>query len=341
MAGKIRVLLIDDSGFMRIVLSDMLRSDGGVELVATASNGLEGVEKTRALKPDVVITDMIMPNYNGLYVVKTLMDTMPLPIILMSSLDRTDPQIFDALTLGAFDFIDKPRTTESQQGYPQLITMIREASHSDYIKLRSRAKGRNASTHSFEAKLNYDIIAIGASTGGPSAVEYVVCNIPRNLSIPVIIAQHMPERFIETYAVRLAAETGLPVGVAREGMHLMPGHIYLSPGTSNIRIENRDRNAVVRFVNDHYHEFNCPSVDCLFESVAEVYGKRGIGVVLTGMGKDGTAGLSKMKSAGALTIAQDEATSVVYGMPKSAFDSGAALHQLPLSEIPNFIISGL
>lgn len=341
MADKIKVLLIDDSGFMRIVLSDILRSDTGVELVATASNGLEGVEKTRSLKPDVVVTDMIMPQYNGLYVVKTLMDEMPLPVILMSSLDRTDPQIFDALKLGAFDFIDKPRNTGSLQEYPQLLSMIREASLCDYVKLRSRAKGRNASSHSFEAKLNYDIIAIGASTGGPSAVEYIVCNIPRNLSIPVIIAQHMPDRFIETYAVRLANETGLPVSVAREGASLLPGHIYLAPGTSNIRINNDDRSPVVQFVTDHYKEFNSPSVDCLFESVADVYGKRGIGVILTGMGKDGTAGLIKMKAAGALTIAQDEASSVVYGMPKAAFDSGAAVYQLPLHEIPNFIISGL
>jgi two-component system, chemotaxis family, protein-glutamate methylesterase/glutaminase len=343
MAGaKIKTLLIEDSGFMRIFLSDILRNDAGIEVVATAINGLEGVEKVKALKPDVVITDMIMPSYDGLYVVKQLMKDMPLPIILLSSLDRTDPQIFDALKEGAFDFIDKPREKDISNGYVSLTRMIREASLTDYIRLKSWNKGKNTSIHTFEAKLNYDIIAIGASTGGPSAIEYIVNNLPDNLTIPVIIGQHMPHRFIESFAARLAEASRLTVRVAADGEALLGNHIYLAPGTSNIRINRTSGSvAVVEYVSDVYKEFNQPSIDCLFESVADVYSKRSLAVVLTGMGKDGTQGLHKIKDRGGFTIAQDENSSVVYGMPRVAFETGAARHQIPLREIPNFIISAL
>jgi two-component system, chemotaxis family, protein-glutamate methylesterase/glutaminase len=341
MSGKIKVLLIEDSGFMRIVLSDLLRNDKDIELIATANNGRDGVEKAKALQPQVVITDMIMPNYDGLYVVKTLMQEHPLPIILLSSLDRADPQIFDALKEGAFDFLDKPADATSTKGYSRLTELVHEASMTNFQKLTGRFRGRNAQAHTFEAKLNYDIVVIGASTGGPGAVEFVVNNLPKNLAIPVIIAQHMPDRFIESFAGRLKDETGLNMSVAASEETLLPNHLYLAPGTSNIRIVKKNGSHTVRYVDEHFKEFNCPSIDCLMDSIADAYGKRAIGVILTGMGKDGTAGLMKMKLGGCLTITQDEKTSVVYGMPKSAFESGAASHQMALQQIPNFIVSAL
>ena len=342
MAGsKIKTLLIEDSGFMRSLLSDILRRDGSIEVIATANNGFEGVEKVKTLKPDVVITDMVMPQFDGLYVVQQLMKDMPIPIILLSSLDRADPKIFDALKEGAFDFIDKPHEKELSQGYLPLAKMVREASLTDYLKLRQRTKGRNTSVHTFEARLNYDIIAIGASTGGPSAIESIVTNLPTNLAIPVVIAQHMPERFIESFAQRLSDTMGLRVSVAREGEPLLANHIYLAPGTANMRIDLSGSSPSVKYVQDHYKEFNHPSIDCLLESVADIYGSRAIGVILTGMGKDGAEGLNKIKEAGGLTLTQDEPSCVVYGMPKVAFETGAARHQITLSEIPNFIISAL
>jgi two-component system, chemotaxis family, protein-glutamate methylesterase/glutaminase len=339
--SKIKTLLIDDSGFMRILLSDLLRKDGGIEVVGTANNGFEGVEKVKTLKPDVVITDMVMPQFDGLYVVQQLMKEMPLPIILLSSLNRTDPKIFDALKEGAFDFIDKPQEKEVSHGYLPLTKMVREASLTDYLKLRQRVKGRNTLVHTFEARLNYDIIAIGASTGGPSAVEMIVNNLPQNLMIPVVIAQHMPERFIESFAIRLADSTGLNVSVARDGESLLANHIYLAPGTANMRIELSNSTPTVKYISQQYKEFNYPSIDCLMESVSINYGHRAIGVILTGMGKDGAVGLTNIKQAGGLTLTQDEASSVVYGMPKVAFETGAASYQLPLSEIPTFIVSAL
>lgn len=342
MAGpKIRTVLIEDSGFMRILLSDLLRKDEHIELVATAANGLEGVEKVRLLKPDVVVTDMVMPQYDGLYVVQQLMRTMPLPIILLSSLDRADQKIFDALREGAFDFLDKPQGIDGSEGYLPLTKMVREASITDYLKLRQLVKGRNTSDHTFDARLQYDIIVVGSSTGGPGAIEMTLNNFPKNLSIPVIIAQHMPERFIETFANRLRDSTGLQIGVARDGQYLLGNHVYLAPGSSNIRIELSGSSRRVKYVSDIYKEFNNPSIDCLFESVADSYGSRAVGVILTGMGKDGALGLRKIRSSGGLTISQDEASSVVYGMPKAAFETGAATYQIALAEIPGFIISAL
>ena len=338
---KIKTLLIDDSGFMRILLSDALRKENDIELVGTATNGLEGVEKVKSLKPDVVITDMMMPQFDGLYVVRQLMEEMPLPIILLSSLDRTDPKIFDALKEGAFDFLDKPQKEQISNGYQKLANLVREAYMSDYLRQRKQTAGRNTYEHTFEARLNYDIIAIGASTGGPGAVEFIVNNLPGNLMVPVVIAQHMPERFIESFAPRLNDVSSMKVQVARNGVHLLSNHIYLAPGTANMRIDYSGSTPVVKYVQDQYKEFNSPSVDCVLESVASVYGKRSIGVVLTGMGKDGTIGLNKIREAGGLTISQDEESSVVYGMPKSAYESGASKHQIKLKEIPNFIISAL
>jgi two-component system, chemotaxis family, protein-glutamate methylesterase/glutaminase len=338
---KIKTLLIEDSGFMRILLSDLLRRDSNIEVIGTAINGFDGVEKVKNLRPDVVITDMVMPKYDGLYVVHHLMKEMPLPIILLSSLDRTDPQIFDALREGAFDFIDKPQEKQMVDGYLPLTRMIREASLTDYQKLRQKVNGRNTFVHAFESHINYDIIAIGSSTGGPSAVEFIVNNLPANLAIPVVIGQHMPERFIESFAKRLGETSGLTIRVPEDGERLLGSHIYFAPGTANMRVTLSDGVPVAEYVHDHYKEFNQPSIDCLFESVAAIYGRRAIGVILTGMGRDGVMGLSKINAAGGLTISQDELSSVVYGMPKVAFESGAAKHQISLKEIPNFIVSAL
>jgi two-component system chemotaxis response regulator CheB len=339
--SRIKTLLIEDSGFMRIYLSDLLRSDERIELMGTAVNGLEGVRKVRALKPDVVVTDMVMPDYDGLYVVKELMKEMPLPIILLSSLDRTDPKIFDALREGAFDFVDKPRNEDQHSGYTQLSRLIQEASLVNSASLRLSRRLRNIAAHTFDGELNYDIIAIGASTGGPGAIEYIVNNIPANLPIPIVIVQHMPVRFLTTFAQRLAAETGLKVSVLGDEERLLGNHIYFAPASTNMRIIDSGGGPKAVYVHDKYREYNNPSVDCLFESVASVFGSRAIGVILTGMGKDGTRGLKAIRDAGGFTVVQDEDSCVVYGMPKSALESGAALHQVTLSEIPNFIMSAL
>lgn len=338
---KIKTLLIEDSGLMRILLADALRSDDSIEVIATASNGLEGVEKAKKLRPDVVITDMVMPDYDGLFVVQSLMRAMPLPIILLSSLERANPQIFDALKEGAFDFIEKPKKPNDEAERSLLINMVKAASQANNLKITVPLKKNGHSIPTIAAALKYDILTIGASTGGPSAVEFILNNLPHSLPIPVLIAQHMPQHFIASYANRLSESTGFKVNVSKNDEPILGNHVYLAPGTSNLRVDLVGGIPRTYFEKKVFKEFNDPSIDCLMESVADVYSKRAFGVILTGMGKDGALGLKKINEQGGLTISEDESTSVVYGMPRVAFETGAASRTIPLNEIPNFIISQL
>jgi two-component system chemotaxis response regulator CheB len=343
-SNRIRTVLIDDSAFIRKVISDIIDTDQSIELVGMAHNGQAGSKMAMELKPDVIITDMVMPEYDGLYVVNSVMSQRPVPIILLSSLEKTNSRIFDALQNGAFEFIDKPTNITNQrvENY-QLLELIKEASRTDISLLKAKQLSRNSHAHTFDGKLNYEIIVIGASTGGPGALEHLIRNLPDNLKIPVVIAQHMPHRFLETFTERLNHQGPLPVKLGNKNETLAGGNIYVAPGESNMRIVRNQLNGnpVITFTDKKYQEFNNPSVDCLFESVAESYGERCIGVILTGMGKDGMTGLSKIKERGGFTIAQDEVSSVVYGMPKAAVESGAAQKVINLQQMAGFIISCL
>ncbi len=344
-APRIRTLLVDDSAFMRKVISDIINIDTTLELVGIARGGQQGFDMTMELKPDVIVTDMVMPDFDGLQLVNKVMDKMPIPIILLSSLEKTDSRIFDALQFGAFEFIDKPTNLDQDRIREyRLVDLIKEASRTDVSLLKARQLAKkNVHHHTFTASLNYEIITIGASTGGPGAVELIVNNLPSNLQIPVVIAQHMPHRFLESFAVRLNTQSPLPIRVPSKGEIVRGGNIYIAPGEGNLRIEQNIASGLpmFTFTDRKYQEFNYPSIDCLFESVAELYGKNSIGVILTGMGKDGMMGLSKIKEKGGYTIAQDEDSSVVYGMPKAAYDIGAVRQVVSLKQIPGFIISCL
>jgi two-component system, chemotaxis family, protein-glutamate methylesterase/glutaminase len=340
---KIRVILVEDSGFMRILISEMLRKDAALDLIATATNGKEGVEKAREMKPDVVVTDMVMPEYDGLYVVKELASGKPTPVILLSTLERSHQQVFEALQSGAFDFVDKPRDRfENNEGSQySLIPLIKAAAQSRPVTVAPPVK--NFSPHTFDDRLNYDIIVVGSSTGGPGAVEFILDNLPRNISVPIVIAQHMPERFIETFAERLNAKKIFNVRVAFAGEEPKPGYVYLAGGTQNLKLikDPATDRFVFGYTGEQFKEFNHPSIDCLFESIAHTYGSRAIAIVLTGMGRDGTSGMLKIRQRGGYTIAQDESTSVVYGMPKAAAEAGAVTQVLKLHEIPGFVVSCL
>lgn len=342
-AVRIRTLLIDDSAFMRKVIGDIINTDESIELVGIARNGQQGTDMAFQLKPDVVITDMVMPDYDGLYVVNELMEKRPVPIILLSSLDKTDSRIFDALKFGAFEFIDKPTDLhEDRIRNYRLLQLIKEASRTDITLLKAKQlASKNSHAHSFSDTLNYKIIAIGASTGGPGAIELIINNLPKNLKVPVIIVQHMPHRFLESFALRLNEQSPLPVKLAARGEPVRGGMIYIASGEANLRIEKNfmTGNPTFAFTDRKYTEFNNPSVDCLFESVAEIYGEHSIGVILTGMGKDGVVGLSKIYEKGGYTIGQDEQSSVVYGMPKAAFEKGAVKQVVPLKQIAGFLVS--
>jgi len=324
---------------MRIRISDILRSDKSIKVVGTAHNGAEGLIAIREKKPDVVITDMVMPEYDGLYLVQEVMAHHPLPVIVLSSLGRANEQVFEALKSGAFDFIDKPRSSRGLGFNQPLINLVKAAAKADTDVLQTNGIRKYNLEHTFTDDLQYDIMVVGASTGGPSAIECLLKSLPVNFPVPVVIAQHMPERFIESFAHRLNIDTELNVALARKGQIPSPGYVYLCPGGSNTEIVRNPISGTPMFATNKrlFPEFNDPSIDCLFHSVADIYQQKAIGIVLTGMGKDGTSGLTKLKEKSALTIVQDEASSIVFGMPRSA--QSVADYTLDIKELGPFVTS--
>jgi len=333
----IRTLIVDDSATMRSLIAATLRSDPQIEVVGQAADPLEAREAIKALNPDVITLDVEMPNMNGLEFLEKLMRLRPMPVIMVSTLtSRGAEATLTALELGAFDCICKP-VSGGPAAFEGLVEKVKAAG-----KARMRP---TASTPTVAAPLsvgnftpNGHVLAIGSSTGGVEALIAIISRLPANCP-PTLITQHMPASFTKSFAERLnrisAAEVseaspGAPVGVGR--VYLAPGgpaHLELqgSPGSLRCRVVEAD------LVNGHR-----PSVDVLFDSVARTVGARSLGVILTGMGKDGAKGLLAMREAGARTLGQDEASSIVYGMPKAAFEIGAVQRQLSLEKIAPEIV---
>lgn len=344
---KIRVLIADDSGLMRLIVSDILNKEEDIEVIDTAMDGKQAVEKALALQPDVVVLDMYMGEYDGLYAVKNILKERKIPILILSSVGNTnlDP-ILEALHLGAFDYLNKPKNGNSKvrEVGIQLVDKVRVAGGQKKrgLKTVKRKENPNQGSHTFE-KLNFDIIAIGASTGGPTAVESVVRNLPSNLPVPVVVAQHMPANFVPSFVKRLNSVTPLEVLVGEEGQEVKPGRVIVAPGGKNMIVKKDilKKKTVVGFTDEYFKEFNGPSVNALFNSVSRIFGKKTIAVVLTGMGKDGANGAKSIFDKGGYTVAQNKETSAVYGMPKSLVDAGVAKSVVPLNEISGFVVSCL
>ena len=341
----IDVLVVDDSSVMRLLVSDVLKQDANLNIIGVARNGRDALEKTKELDPDVVVMDMIMGEYDGVYGVRKIMNLCPVPILLLSSIGNTNlTPIMEALSLGAFDYLNKPAdgSTKIRDIGKDLIYKVKQASKTDIKKLLNGKVSKNINHHTFATNLPYEAIAIGASTGGPTAVEKVIAKLPGNLAIPVLIGQHMPENFVPSFVQRLNKITPLEVVMGKVGMEVEAGKIIIAPGSRNMIIKrNEIGKVVVSFTQKRWAEYNFPSINGLIESVAEVYGKKTIGVILTGMGKDGAKGLIKVKNNGGYTIVQDEKTSVVFGMPGEAIKSVKVDSIVPINEIGNFLVSCL
>jgi two-component system, chemotaxis family, protein-glutamate methylesterase/glutaminase len=341
----IRVLIADDSVLMRILIRDILNTDSRINVLAEVKNGREAVDECKKRKPDVVVMDMHMGEYDGVYGVREIMKSCPTPILVLSALGNTDMKpIMDVLALGAVDFLNKPAKSSSDldEVAELLRQKVKEAALIQLSKINTQSLQKtNINEHTFSVQLGYDIIVIGSSTGGPSAIENIISNLPGNLSVPVIIAQHMPENFISAFAARLNNLTPLQVKVAEKEMSIESGNIYIARGPLNLIVKKENYTFLFDYTLQKYKEFNGPSINALMLSVANVYGRRSIGVVLTGMGRDGTEGIHAIFEAGGYTLAQDEQTSVVYGMPRSAVESGAIKQIVPLHQIGGFIVSCL
>lgn len=333
----IRVLVVDDSLMFRNMLVKGLASDPNIEVVAQAGDAYEARDAIIKYKPDVMTLDVELPRMSGIEFLRRLMPQYPLPVVMISSLNG---KVFDALEAGAVDFVNKPNNMNQAQLNDfltqELAAKVKIASTAKVGKLK---RVENDSMMGHANVVGKDrIIAIGASTGGTEAIFEVVKRFKRDIP-GVVIVQHMPPGFTKMYADRLNNQCEVAVKEAQTGDRVLPGQVLIAPGDMQMRLVKVGGVYQVECKGNERVNGHCPSVDVLFNSVAKLAGKNAIGVILTGMGGDGAKGLLEMRNAGAQTIGQDEASCVVYGMPKVAFDIGAVQYKMDLAAIAGKVYS--
>lgn len=335
---KVKVLVVDDSSTMRGLIATALAKDPDIEVVGQAEDPVQARQAIKALNPDVVTLDVEMPNMNGIEFLEKIMRLRPMPVIMVSTLTgRGADETIQALEIGAVDCIEKPRPG-NEHNFEELPFKVKIAASARVRPLIKTEPNQGDREHARRAAYVPDgrVVAIGASTGGVEALMAVLSQFPENCP-PTVITQHMPPTFTRSFANRLDRMCAPKVQEATDRAKLLPGNIFLAPGGSehleitadlHCRLKGGER------VNGH-----CPSVDVLFESVARSCKSSAVGVILTGMGRDGAAGLLAMRKAGARTFGQSEGSCIVYGMPKAAFEAGAVEKQLPLEKLAQAIIS--
>jgi two-component system chemotaxis response regulator CheB len=340
----IRVLVVDDSAFARQALIRMLKTDPGIEVVGMAADGHEAVEKTRSLEPDVVTLDVQMPRMGGLEALEQIMREHPVPVLLLSSLTQEGGEItLRGLELGAMDFVDK----SSVQGSMNLLSLAEELKSKIHAlagvrpsQLRSAVPPRDERLSRVEP-CRIDAVLIAASTGGPTALQAVIPRLPEGLDAAVLVVQHMPPGFTRSLAERLDARSALPVREASDGEVVEPGAVLLAPAGLHMKLRRRGGKVKVVLDEEPRSALHRPSADVLMTAAARVYGAQALGVVLTGMGSDGTEGLRAIRNAGGATLAEREDTCIIYGMPKSAVEAGVVDRAVPLGRMANEILTAL
>ncbi|MBZ9634331.1 chemotaxis response regulator protein-glutamate methylesterase [Clostridium sp. FP1] len=334
---KVRVLVVDDSLLFRETIARGLSADRGIEVVGTARDAFEARDKIIELEPDVMTLDVEMPKMNGIEFLKRLIPQYPIPVVVVSAISDN---VFDALNAGAVDFVTKMNSvtgTSKEIFINELIIKVKIASMAKIGHIKKEISNERNINRISSRSIN-TIIAIGASTGGTQAIIEVVKDFPQDMP-GIIITQHMPAVFTKMYADRLNNLCNMEVKEAETGDIVLPGKILIAPGERHMELSRRGNNYFVECFTGDKVNGHCPSVDVLFNSVAEKAGSLAIGIILTGMGYDGAKGLLKMKQKCAYTIGQDEKSSVVYGMPKVAYDIGAVTKQASLKNIPQLIYS--
>ena len=346
-SGKVRVLIVDDSALIRQVLTEILSEDPGIEVVGTAADPLIAREKIKQLEPDVLTLDVEMPRMDGLTFLQNLMRLRPMPVVMVSSLTEAGAQVtLDALALGAVDFVTKPKLDiqRALSGYgAELCERVRTAARAHVRRIAPpSSSGGTSSSVAQAAPIKYRttdrLIAIGASTGGTEAIRAILEQMPADAPT-IVITQHIPAAFSKPFAERLDRHSRMTVVHAEDDMPLLAGHAYVAPGGLHLRVQRSGARWRCRLGEDDPIRRHRPSVDALFESVAQAAGANASAALLTGMGDDGARGLLTLRKAGAATIVQDEASSVVWGMPGAAFTLGAAQQVLPLHEIAKALLT--
>jgi two-component system chemotaxis response regulator CheB len=342
-AKPVRVLIVDDSALIRQMLSEMLSSDPGIEVLGAVPDPLVARQKIKELNPDVITLDIEMPRMDGIEFLKKIMSLRPMPVVMVSTLTQHGADAtLHALEIGAVDYVAKP-TQDIQVGLEdkraELVAKVKTAARANVMASASRAPaGPRLEIQGPGYSSTEKIVAIGASTGGVEALTAVLSALPAD-SPAILITQHMPASFTSTFARRLDRMCAIQVSEAKDGARVLPGHAYIAPGDRHLRLARNGANYVCKVGGQELVTGHCPSVDVLFDSVASHAGQNAVGVILTGMGKDGAIGLQKMRVSGARTLGQDEASCVVYGMPRVAFEVNAVELQLPLSKIASEILA--
>ena len=345
---KTRVLVVDDSALIRGVMTELLSSDPDLEVVGTAQDPYIARDKIKTLNPDVLTLDVEMPKMDGLTFLQKIMAGHPMPVVMVSSLTESGCETtLRALEIGAVDFITKPKidVQHNMNELSQEITSKVKAAAAATVKKRvptveSAERIRELASQSSMIKTTDTIIAIGASTGGTEALKDLLEVLPPNTP-PIVITQHMPERFTKTFANRLNELCQISVKEAEEGDSVIPGQALLAPGNYHMELRRSGARYHVSLNQQAPVNRHRPSVDVMFQSVARYAGANSLGVILTGMGNDGAAGMLEMKKVGAFNLAQDEASCVVFGMPKEAIKAGGVDKVLPLTELPSAMLSAL
>jgi two-component system, chemotaxis family, protein-glutamate methylesterase/glutaminase len=349
----IRVLIVDDSAFMRTALSRMIASESGLEVAGAASSGSEALEKIASLDPDVVTLDVEMPGLDGLQTLRRIMNQFPRPVIMVSAVTVKDAEnTFNALAAGAFDYVPKHLSAASLDILhirSDLVGKIRAAAHSRKspdagvaaaaVSTRKPPQSSQTESRSAGSLAAPAIVALGTSTGGPKALQEILPLFPRDLSVPILIVQHMPAGFTAPFAQRLNSLCSIAVRQATHREPIQPGVAYIAPAGTHLRVTRlSDSRAILCLDTQPDDALHIPSVNVLMNSVAESFKNLALGVIMTGMGSDGAEGMNAIHRQGGLTIGQDEATCTVYGMPRVCAEMGILSRVCPLSHIPAQIL---
>jgi two-component system chemotaxis response regulator CheB len=344
--SKLRVLVVDDSALMRKMIPQILSTAPGIEVVGTAMDGVFALKKIAELKPDVVTLDLDMPRMDGLETLRRIVEDFGIPTVMVSSLTRKDADLtFRALGIGAFDFVAKPRDAISvhiKEIGAELVGKVRAAALSGSRPRLARLRPPPVSSPKKTAAAlprarAEQILAIGVSTGGPNALSYLLPQLPRDFQAAILIVQHMPVGFTQMFAERLHAISEIEVKEARDGDLVLPGRALIAPGNRHLKIKRLPLGTIAVLSDAPVVNGHRPSADVLFHAAATEYGAAATGLIMTGMGADGARGMGEISAAGGLTVAQDEASCVVFGMPKAAIELNAVSRVLPLEEIGPFL----
>ena len=345
MSQIIRTLVVDDSAFVRKTVREMLSRSPYIEVVGAARDGDEALQMVEELRPDVVTCDLIMPNLDGVGFVRKQMARKPIPILILTASPQDAGQVLDALSAGAVDLVQKPTAFATDQLLnirDQLVEKVKTAARVPVANLLNARPAETLSSAVANLKLKVDVVVLGISTGGPQALRHLLPELPANFPVPLLMVLHMPMGYTAPFAEKLDEISQIDVAEAKEGDVLRPGLALLAPAGRHMSVRRNNQGSTTVHLSMHPIDRNHrPSVDVLFQSVAETYGSRVLGVVMTGMGDDGKAGAGWIKAQGGTILTEAESSCIIYGMPRSVVEAGLSDRVVPLGKMAETILQCL